>query len=136
MLTHEHAPKVTASLHITRHDPEKAPTWESTPIASLPSSRSSTDQEAPSPVTRTNSASDEKALIERVHNLSPSILRSGRPDVEAQIREAIQSTPKDKRVLVAACGPSSLMKSVRNTTAACISADGPSIELHLEQFGW
>ena len=65
----------------------------------------------------------------------PSFL-PGRPDAATAIREAVSSTAWSQRVLVAACGPPSLMTAVRNATAQCITSDGPSIELHCEQFGW
>lgn len=60
----------------------------------------------------------------------------GRPDTEALIREAVRSVSKDQRILIAACGPTSLIEVVRNTAASCIRADGPAVELHCEQFGW
>jgi hypothetical protein len=63
-------------------------------------------------------------------------IEHGRPDTAILIQEAIQSVGKDERVLVAACGPAGLIKVVRNTTASLIRKDGPSIELHCEQFGW
>jgi hypothetical protein len=61
---------------------------------------------------------------------------SGRPDARELIRTAVSETAPHQRVLVAACGPDSLMRVVRNTTAECIRADGPGVELHCEQFGW
>lgn len=64
------------------------------------------------------------------------VLKPGRPDTASLIREAVQSTPQNQRVLVAACGPDGLMRVVRDTTANLISGDGPGVELHCEQFGW
>lgn len=64
------------------------------------------------------------------------LIKQGRPNVAALIQEAVKSLDKDKRVLIAACGPDGLMKTVRNTSAGLITKDGPSIELHCEQFGW
>lgn len=63
-------------------------------------------------------------------------LTYGRPDIEAAVRQAILSVGKDQKVLIAACGPTGLISKVRNTTASCIKVDGPSVELHCEQFGW
>lgn len=60
----------------------------------------------------------------------------GRPDTAQVIRREVAATPREKRVLVAACGPKGLMRVVRNTTADCIKGDGPAVELHCEQFGW
>lgn len=59
-----------------------------------------------------------------------------RPDVSAILRSRITETPFEKRVLVLGCGPDKLMTEVRNTTAECIRGQGPSVELHCEQFGW
>jgi predicted ferric reductase len=64
------------------------------------------------------------------------VLKSGRPDTATLIREAVRSTPRNQRVLIAACGPNGLMRVVRDTTASLITADGPGVELHCEQFGW
>ncbi|KAL8392433.1 hypothetical protein RB595_002577 [Gaeumannomyces hyphopodioides] len=61
---------------------------------------------------------------------------AGRPDASQVIRAAVAETPAHQRVLVAACGPDSLVKVVRDTTAECIRGDGPGIELHCEKFGW
>ena len=63
-------------------------------------------------------------------------IRYERPDVSALIRRAVDETPAHKQALVLGCGPHALMKQVRNTTADCIRSDGPSVELHCEQFGW
>jgi len=70
--------------------------------------------------------------------LPPNLsLLPGRPDVTAYIREAVSSLGPDKRVLIAACGPPSMLKTVRNVSAECIQLrNTPSVELHCEQFGW
>lgn len=61
---------------------------------------------------------------------------SGRPDAASLVTDAVRTTPAGQRVLVAACGPPGLMRTVRDATARCISGDGPGVELHCEQFGW
>jgi len=61
---------------------------------------------------------------------------AGRPDAATLIREVVNSTPPNQRVLIAACGPAGLMKITRDTTAAVIQANGPAVELHCEQFSW
>ncbi|KAK4126680.1 hypothetical protein N657DRAFT_566591 [Parathielavia appendiculata] len=61
---------------------------------------------------------------------------AGRPDAASLIRDAVGSTPRNGRVLVAACGPDGLMRVVQDTTARLIVGDGPAVELHCEQFGW
>ncbi|KAF4979832.1 hypothetical protein FZEAL_4048 [Fusarium zealandicum] len=60
----------------------------------------------------------------------------GRPDVAFLVCEAVQGVSADKRVLVMGCGPRTLISTVRNSTAGCIADNGPSVELHCEQFGW
>lgn len=59
-----------------------------------------------------------------------------RPDVPAMIRGVVAEAARHQSVLVMGCGPSALMTQVRNTTAECIQVDGPTVELHCEQFGW
>ncbi|KAH6842565.1 ferric reductase NAD binding domain-containing protein [Chaetomium sp. MPI-CAGE-AT-0009] len=63
-------------------------------------------------------------------------VKTGRPDAASLIRDAVTTTPRNQRVLVAACGPDGLMHVVRDTTAKLIVGDGPAVELHCEQFGW
>ncbi|TAQ86359.1 hypothetical protein B7494_g5317 [Chlorociboria aeruginascens] len=60
----------------------------------------------------------------------------GRPDIHTLINEIVKNADAGKRIMIAACGPDGLMRVVRKTAADCISVDGPSIELHCEQFGW
>ncbi|OAA72742.1 Ferric reductase-like transmembrane component [Akanthomyces lecanii RCEF 1005] len=59
-----------------------------------------------------------------------------RPDVPAMIRGVVAEAARHQSVLVMGCGPSALMTQIRNTTAECIRVDGPTVELHCEQFGW
>ncbi|KAK4142059.1 ferric reductase NAD binding domain-containing protein [Dichotomopilus funicola] len=63
-------------------------------------------------------------------------IKAGRPDTATLIRDAVRTTPRNQRVLVAACGPDGLMRTVRDTTARLIVGDGPAVELHCEEFGW
>jgi ferredoxin-NADP reductase len=60
----------------------------------------------------------------------------GRADVETLINNFVSSASDDERIAIAACGPESLMSTVRRTATNAIKVDGPSIELHCEQFGW
>lgn len=69
-------------------------------------------------------------------SLGDSVIFSGRPDVTSLIKESIESTPSDKRVLVMGCGPKTLMSAVQNATADAIVDNGAGVELHLEKFGW
>jgi hypothetical protein len=87
-----------------------------------------------------NGAADEKSTtaVEAVssHTFFEYPIKAGRPDAASLIRDAVKTTPRNQRVLVAACGPDGLMHVVRDTTAKLIVGDGPAVELHCEQFGW
>ncbi|KAG5656270.1 hypothetical protein KAF25_004546 [Fusarium avenaceum] len=60
----------------------------------------------------------------------------GRPDVDFLVKELMENTPSNSRVLVMGCGPKTLMSTVQNATSGCIMDNGAGVELHLEQFGW
>ncbi|KAF5721362.1 ferric-chelate reductase [Fusarium mundagurra] len=64
------------------------------------------------------------------------VFHVGRPDVASLVKELIESTPSDKRVLVMGCGPRTLMSAVQNAAADRIVENRAGVELHLEQFGW
>ncbi|KAF5575218.1 ferric-chelate reductase [Fusarium pseudocircinatum] len=64
------------------------------------------------------------------------VFHIGRPDVASLVKELIESTPSDKRVLVMGCGPRTLLSAVQNAAADCIAENRAGVELHLEQFGW
>jgi hypothetical protein len=67
----------------------------------------------------------------------PSLdLKSGRPDLPSMITTLVRRAGKEERISVSACGPESMMLAVREVVAECITADGPSMELHIEQFGF
>lgn len=155
--THVHAPKVALRIHATRSTPsDKQAVSEKPSTQSLQptvASMSSTDLSPMTPVSEQDDIShilspidpekEEIAAVICHINLQSATTSStsipiehGRPDLQSLIREAVQSVDKSKRVLVAACGPDSLMRVVRNTTASLITSGGPSIELHCEQFGW
>ena len=65
------------------------------------------------------------------HSLLP-----GRPDVGAEIDAAVAETCSHHRILIAACGPTSLMKLVREVGVRNVKPNGPAIETHCETFGW
>lgn len=56
----------------------------------------------------------------------------GRPDVTTVVREAVSSMAPSQRVLVAACGPTEMIKTVRNAAAKSIRNSRASVELHCE----
>ncbi|KAL2264437.1 hypothetical protein VTK26DRAFT_2 [Humicola hyalothermophila] len=78
---------------------------------------------------------DTNAMTTISHSFEYPV-KAGRPDTASLIREAVTTTPRDRRVLVAGCGPDGLMRVVRDTTAKLIVGNGPAVELHCEQFGW
>ncbi|KHN94013.1 Flavoprotein transmembrane component [Metarhizium album ARSEF 1941] len=63
-------------------------------------------------------------------------IRYQKPNVVALVRDVVGGTRAEERVLIAGCGPSRMMDSIRETAAECIRSDGPSVELHCEEFGW
>ncbi|KAI0540483.1 ferric reductase NAD binding domain-containing protein [Xylaria digitata] len=162
LATHECAPKIALKLHLTRAKAvektemaplpiPRSPSQISTIIESIPPSILENGIETPRLSTQASSiALRERALekldtIDRVERIEevPSWIKGlslpviyGRPDIEALVREAVASTRTDQRILIAACGPTKLVDTVRNTAASCIRVDGPSVELHIEQFGW
>jgi hypothetical protein len=85
-------------------------------------------------ITTTTASAAAAAAVARTVFEYP--VKAGRPDAASLIREAVKTTPRNQRVLVAACGPDGLMRVVRDTTAKLIVGDGPAVELHCEQFGW
>jgi hypothetical protein len=60
----------------------------------------------------------------------------GRPDVHSIIRRIASECEANQQVIVAACGPAGLSNDVRDAVGSCIDVDGPSLNLHLEAFGW
>lgn len=48
----------------------------------------------------------------------------------------MNSVGVDDRVAVGACGPAGLLHDTRDAVAACVVAEGPSITMHSETFGW
>ncbi|KAF4342389.1 ferric reductase transmembrane component [Fusarium beomiforme] len=81
---------------------------------------------------------EKDELPSDVANLSPgdASFHVGRPNVNSLVKELIETTPSDKRVLVMGCGPWTLMSAVQSAAADCIMENRAGIELHLEQFGW
>ncbi|KAI1353520.1 ferric reductase NAD binding domain-containing protein [Xylaria sp. FL0043] len=161
LLTHECAPKIGLKIHLTRVKTitkiakvARIPRLSSQIFAVIESKPDSNSEkgfnssrlstEASSVAVRDEDPEkhDTISIVESIAAVPSTAgglnipIRYGRPDIESSVREAIVSVSKNKRVLVAACGPTGLVNTVRNTTARCISVDGPSVELHCEQFGW
>ena len=67
---------------------------------------------------------------------APVMICQGRPDIAAIITDIVSNADKYNRIAVAACGPDGMTQVTRQTVAKNIMIDGPSLELHYEQFGW
>jgi len=63
-------------------------------------------------------------------------ISEGRPDIAAIITDIVSNADQHDRIAVAACGPDGMTQVARQTVAKNIKVDGPSLELHCEQFGW
>ncbi|KAF3760842.1 hypothetical protein M406DRAFT_343011 [Cryphonectria parasitica EP155] len=161
--THPHSPKVNASLYVTAAAASDPSTQENSDAEEDRQQQHQKQQNAAPAIISSSSAivkSDVSARPSAASTLSNSYvaadlekaaatnrmlstdsfhghdLRPGRPDTATLIREAVSSARATDRVLVAACGPSGFMRTVRDTTASLIRGDGPGVELHCEQFGW
>jgi hypothetical protein len=60
----------------------------------------------------------------------------GRPDISATIRSIVGAREEHERIIVAACGPKSLMRETRVVVGDLVANSGRSVTLHCEQFGW
>lgn len=78
----------------------------------------------------------EKHPESEIQSPPSTIIEAGRPDVARFIVEMVQNSDANDRIAVAACGPEGLMQTARKAVAECIKIDGPSLELHCEQFGF
>lgn len=147
--SHAHAQHIDISLYVTQATAQDSSSSQYSNDSSPSSPTSPTDGEKPTtsfppPMTEKDL---ETAVIETHHKETHGTttmtttdrgreVRQGRPDVAALIRTAVESTPANQRVLVAACGPAGLMRTVRDTSAAGIRGAGAGVEVHLEEFGW
>jgi hypothetical protein len=64
-------------------------------------------------------------------------VHAGRPDIPNLINGVLKSAETYEKVIVAACGPISMLHSVRHTVREILkTGEGPSVEMCLETFGW
>jgi hypothetical protein len=79
----------------------------------------------------------EKHPEQRDGSLHRSLsIQSGRPNISNVITSFVEAADKSDRIAVTACGPDNMMSVTRRTVAGCIKPEGPSLELHCEQFGF
>ncbi|TVY30564.1 putative ferric reductase transmembrane component [Lachnellula hyalina] len=101
---------------------------------------SSSDEEKTSPTDPLPSSKNEHDIEKQLSSpISTDMVyppQRGRPDIAAIVDQIVEKAEDNDRVAVAACGPDSLMQVTRRTVAKNIKVNGPSIELHVEQFGW
>ncbi|CAH0052280.1 unnamed protein product [Clonostachys solani] len=145
-----HASHVSLSLHVTTDNAQASsdenlssilnPSPHTTTTSEITEKRHSeagcpfeTD-EKPVPAdreTQSNMRSANMMELNNMHGLKYEKLRA-----EAMIHESIQAAGRDSRVLIASCGPKSLMAAVSAAATQYMTPEGPSIDVHCESFGW
>ncbi|KAL3420053.1 ferric reductase like transmembrane component [Phlyctema vagabunda] len=147
------SPLINLILHASRIGIDDSPSEPTSPISPTDSEKSNAETALSNASTVVSASSEKQHLpsldVEKypaiqAHELSARSrtwrILPGRPDVKYLIEHAVADATKDgsRRVAIVACGPEALMRTVRRTTADCItvSGTGPSISLHSEQFGW
>lgn len=141
----EASPLVTLRIYVTRHSVSSSPV---TPISrlsigTLPDVEKSTPPSALNiaPESPSQSDSDNYDIEKRPQIRSQSsdlstMTNPGRPKISELVAEILEKSDVNDRIVVTTCGPDSLMQTTRRVVAGCIRPDGPSIELHCEQFGF
>jgi hypothetical protein len=119
-------PRVTIRVQMTKMSESQAEKLASQPTLDIMPQLRSPKNDAVKPVSTTDAAD---ATL-------PPYAVPGRPDVHSTVRRVASECQSNQRVLVAACGPSGLSNDVRDAVRDCTSIDGPSLDLHLEAFGW
>lgn len=119
------------TLHITR---EEVPSVEAEGEVTTTTFTQVVEKGAEKDVEKVASYSFEKGVTTVNDHFHRT--RYGRPEIRETIQSAVARATPAQRVLVVGCGPSSLMKDVRNAVGASIHPGGPGVELHCEQFGW
>lgn len=134
MLSRLHAsPFVSLRIHSTRISPSS--TSNST-LSLREGKKSSASEDI------FTSRVSEDVDIEKDNASSSSSLYSaltiyqGRPNIAAIITEIVSNADRGDRIAITACGPDSMIQMTRKSVAKSIRVDGPSLELHCEQFGW
>jgi hypothetical protein len=115
-------------VHITK--PSKTSTEK-------PASLSSVDEKSETAVLDTEAVKIEATgEVTVVDAPLPLYTLPGRPDVHSTMHRIASECEASERILVAACGPAGLSNGVRDAVKTCTKVDGPSLDLHLEAFGW
>jgi hypothetical protein len=138
------SPLVNLHLYSTRTPNPSVQTPTPSSPASLNEKTKDTPKETPtmvnSPASTKNSGEIydiEKRPSSPIYSADLAVhLQSERPDINTMITEIVEGAEGQDRIIVAACGPDSLMRVTRRTVANNIKVTGPSVEYHAEQFGW
>ncbi|KAK4973900.1 hypothetical protein LTR42_005890 [Elasticomyces elasticus] len=73
--------------------------------------------------------------VDEVNGL-PSPCHYGRPDAGVVLDHAVGGMSRTDRLLVAVSGPAGMLKDARVATGKLMRTNMPTIQLHLEEFGW
>ncbi|POS85375.1 hypothetical protein EPUL_001690, partial [Erysiphe pulchra] len=134
------SPIVSLHVHVTRKESEESSRNSLLPLtnftSSIPldfSSTSDTEKFVNSYFTANNfpnstvtSDTFVKASME---------LNLGRPNLNSQISQAVNTSSTTERIAIVACGPDAMMVNIRRIVAENIRPEGPSLQLFSEQFG-
>jgi hypothetical protein len=140
----ESSPLVTLHIYATRNTSSASNTRISATSIyilveiekSSPPTINSTKPETPISPRYSTNYDIEKYSEAELSSRPSTIVRLGRPDIAHLITEVVEKAETRDRIAVASCGPYSLMQVTRKTVAEYIKVEGPSLELHCEQFGY
>ncbi|KAI9698500.1 MAG: hypothetical protein M1836_004081 [Candelina mexicana] len=98
------------------------------------------NSEIPDPINASSinpSHADPIALAKATPMDLPVAPQTGeRPNLGAAIKEAINAAGREERVVVGVCGPQGMVTEARRAVGESIKTSGPSVELHVEGYGW
>ncbi|KAH8714443.1 hypothetical protein BGZ61DRAFT_492900 [Ilyonectria robusta] len=147
----DHPSQITVTLHVTGESNTTTPEQVATPGSSTPALIASGDfvpqisrdgpVESLHRLTLNSRLATARDETRNKHRLSDPADLDSRFDIRYEklrasevIFETVKSVGINQQVLIAACGPFSLMNDVNTAAGACIRSDGPSIEVHCENF--
>ena len=119
-------PRVTIHVHMTTMCESQA---------EKPASQSTLDDVPQIPSPKIEAVNPASTMDADDATLPPYAV-PGRPDVHSTVRRVASECERTQRILIAACGPTGLSDGVRDAVRDCTGIDGPSLDLHLEAFGW
>ncbi|KAH8804906.1 hypothetical protein F5884DRAFT_835327 [Xylogone sp. PMI_703] len=126
-------------LEVLKNSPSVSIILHNTSCASSSSSSTNaTVTEKSSPALSRSGSDLEKNMAAAEVIPADLVLRQGRPDIAALVREYARRGGEALigRVLIAACGPVSMLDVVRECGRKAIRESEVPVEVHLETFGW